>query len=143
MRESREKWKADLVIVDYADILRANSPFQERRDELATIYEDLRGLATTRNIPIWTACQTNRVGSTKHSPGLEHMADSWDKAKIADYIFALAQTDDEQLANELRIVILKVRNNSSGDPVEFGVDFSRSLFFDRGIDGNGRIGGSH
>lgn len=131
--EKRLNWKIDLVVVDYADILRADRSFDIRRDELATIYEDLRGLATTSNIPIWTACQINREGSKKNVPGLEHMSDSWDKAKIADYIFALAQTEAEKDANEIRMVILKVRNNSSGDPVEFGIDFSRAMFYDRGL----------
>lgn len=135
--ERKLGWKADLVIVDYADILKAGRSFDVRRDELATIYEDLRGLATTLGVPIWTACQTNRIGSKANKPGIEHMSDSWDKAKIADYIFALAQTEAEKEANEMKVHALKVRNNAGGDPVEYGIDFGRSMFFDRGLNGDG------
>lgn len=50
--------KPDLVIVDYADLLRGHG--QEKRHELEGIYEDLRGLAGEYEIPVWTASQANR-----------------------------------------------------------------------------------
>jgi len=48
----------DLVIVDYADILRGIGT--EKRHILENIYEDLRGLAGEYEVPIWTASQANR-----------------------------------------------------------------------------------
>ena len=48
----------DLVLVDYADILRGVGT--EKRHVLESIYEDLRGLAGEYDFPIWTASQANR-----------------------------------------------------------------------------------
>ena len=47
----------DLVLVDYADILRGIGT--EKRHILENIYEDLRGLAGEYEVPIWTASQAN------------------------------------------------------------------------------------
>jgi replicative DNA helicase len=51
--------KPDLIIVDYADLLRGAKGL-EKRHELGNIYEDLRGMAGEYQIPVWTASQANR-----------------------------------------------------------------------------------
>ena len=50
----------DMILVDYADILKPVGNFTERRHQLGNIYEDLRGMAGEFNVPIWTATQANR-----------------------------------------------------------------------------------
>lgn len=130
--ERHYKFKPDLVIVDYADILKATGKFDQRRDEVANIYVGLRGLAVNHNIPVWTASQTNKEGWKKKRIDLDNMSDSWDKAKIADYIFGLTQNDDERLAGEAQMSPLKIRNNSGGGIINCDVDYGRSLFIDRG-----------
>lgn len=57
--------KIDLIIVDYADILR---PSQSERNsnsysEAGGIYEELRGVAGELQVPIWSASQSNRCFS--------------------------------------------------------------------------------
>ena len=54
--------KPDLIIVDYADLLRGVGKYtkMEKRHELGNIYVDLRGLAGEFRIPIWSASQGNR-----------------------------------------------------------------------------------
>jgi hypothetical protein len=55
-------FKPDVIIVDYADLLRPTSGLREKRHELETIYEQLRGLAQEFQCCLWTASQTNRSG---------------------------------------------------------------------------------
>jgi replicative DNA helicase len=50
----------DLVIVDYADLLRPVKSKDKLHEELETTYEDLRGLAGEYKIPVITASQSNR-----------------------------------------------------------------------------------
>ena len=52
--------KVDMVLVDYADIMRDVHKSSEMRHALGNIYEDLRGLAGELQVPIWTASQANR-----------------------------------------------------------------------------------
>ena len=50
----------DMVVVDYADILKDTGTAKEVRHALGNIYEDLRGLAGEFQVPVWTASQANR-----------------------------------------------------------------------------------
>jgi len=50
----------DVIFVDYADIMKATSNFQEKRFALTSIYESLRALAMELALPIWTASQAGR-----------------------------------------------------------------------------------
>jgi KaiC/GvpD/RAD55 family RecA-like ATPase len=125
-------FQTDLLVVDYADILATKRHYGERRDELAGVYEDLRGLGQLAGIPIWSASQASREGVRRGTLDLTHISDSWDKAKIADYIFALCQDDHDKEFDEMRVVPLKLRTNAIEGPIKFNVDFSRSNFIDRG-----------
>ena len=52
-----------MIIVDYGDLIKPESSRKdEKRHQLETIYEELRGLAQESECPIWTASQTNRSG---------------------------------------------------------------------------------
>ena len=52
--------KPDIIIVDYADLMRSVDRIDARYQELGAIYEELRGLVGELNIPCWTASQTQR-----------------------------------------------------------------------------------
>lgn len=45
-----------LIIIDYADIMRSTRQYDSLRHELKLIYEELRGFAGEKAIPLWTAC---------------------------------------------------------------------------------------
>lgn len=54
--------KPDVVLVDYADLLRDTGVKGSTRNDimLGNIYEELRGLAGTYEVPVYTASQANR-----------------------------------------------------------------------------------
>lgn len=61
LRKLQQKdFKPDMIIVDYGDLLKPVSAQKEKRTELETIYEELRGIAGEFKCPLWTASQTNR-----------------------------------------------------------------------------------
>jgi len=123
----------DLVIVDYGDLLTAGKNYDQRRDELANIFTGLRGLAGTAGLPIWTATQANRAAMGKQSLTIANVADSWDKVKIADFIAALCQNENELTEQQMRLAFLKVRNNEAPAEVLMLTDLARSTFLDQGF----------
>jgi replicative DNA helicase len=125
-------FKPDIIFVDYGDILAPRRSFNVRRDDLATVYQDLRGIGQIINVPVWTASQINREGADRSYVKLTDIADSWDKVKIADYIFAFSQTEIQKQNNEGELSPLKVRNNASQESIPVTVDFSRAIFHDHG-----------
>lgn len=130
--EKIASFKPDIVFIDYGDILAPRRSFNVRRDDLATVYQDIRGLGQILGIPIWTASQINREGADRNFIKLTDIADSWDKVKISDYIFAFQQNEKEKEDGEASLAPLKIRNNQAGGPIPFTTDFSRAILHDHG-----------
>ena len=104
--------KPDLVIVDYADLLRGHG--KEVRLELGNIYEDLRGLAGECEIPIWTASQANRSALEDDIIGAEKIAESYSKIMTADFVLSLSRKIEDKLANTGRWHVIKNRFGPDG-----------------------------
>ena len=100
----------DMVIVDYADLLRPVTAQREKRNELESIYEELRGLAQEYKCPVWTASQTNRSGLNAE----ESISEAFNKCFVSDFIFSISRTVDDKQANTGRVFIAKNRNGPDG-----------------------------
>jgi len=104
--------KPDLIIVDYADLLRGHG--KEVRLELGNIYEDLRGLAGEYEIPVWTASQANRSALEDDIIGAEKIAESYSKIMTADFVLSLSRKIEDKLANTGRWHVIKNRFGPDG-----------------------------
>ncbi len=105
----------DMIIVDYADLLKPNkSNYKEKRIELESIYENLRGLAQEFECPIWTASQTNRSGLNAEVITMESISEAFNKCFVADFIFSLSRTIEDKSANAGRVFVAKNRNGPDG-----------------------------
>ena len=101
----------DLVIVDYADILRGIGT--EKRHVLENIYEDLRGLAGEVEVPIWTASQANRSSLEEEIIDASKVAEAYSKVMIADFVISVSRKVEDKIANTSRFHVIKNR---------FGID---------------------
>jgi len=107
-------FEPDLIIVDYGDLLSPISSYKEKRIELETIYEDLRGLAQEFECPLWTASQTNRSGLNAEVVTMESISEAFNKCFVADFIFTLSRTITDKSNNSGRIFVAKNRNGPDG-----------------------------
>ena len=115
MEKIKKKGKnIDLVLVDYGDLLRPISPQREKRNELESIYEELRGLAQEFQCPVWTASQTNRSGLNAEVITMESISEAFNKCFIADFICSLSRTIKDKQTNTGRMFIAKNRNGPDG-----------------------------
>jgi hypothetical protein len=104
----------DMIIVDYADLLRPVRSQREKRNELETIYEELRGIASEMQCPIWTASQTNRSGLNAEVITMEAISEAFNKCFVSDFIFTVSRTVDDKVANGGRVFVAKNRNGPDG-----------------------------
>jgi replicative DNA helicase len=105
----------DLIIVDYGDLLRPiSSAKEEKRHQLETIYEELRGIAQMHECPLWTASQTNRSGLNAEVITMEAISEAFNKCFVADFIFTVSRTIEDKNTNSGRIFIAKNRNGPDG-----------------------------
>ncbi len=125
------QWFPDLVIVDYGDLLKPLTHYDNEYSDLGAIFKDLRGLAGTYKVPCWTATQVNRSGMNQEIVDIEHMGDSIKKAQIADAIIGICTTREERLNNIIRLFGAKNRNGPSQFIIPIKYDFARMCFYDR------------
>lgn len=103
-----------LVIVDYGDLLKPVLTRKEKREELETIYEDLRGMAKEYQCPFWTASQTNRSGLNAEVITMESISEAFNKCFVADFICTISRTIDDKRNNTGRMLIAKNRLGPDG-----------------------------
>ena len=87
---------------------------REKRNELESIYEELRAIAMEMECPIWTASQTNRSGLNAEIITMESISEAFNKCFVADFIFSVSRTPEDKISNEGRIFIAKNRNGQDG-----------------------------
>jgi replicative DNA helicase len=104
----------DMIIVDYADLLRTLSTRREKREELESIYEELRAIMMENNVVGWTASQTNRTGLQAEIITMQSISEAFNKCFIADLIFSVSRTTEDKQKNGGRIYIAKNRNGQDG-----------------------------
>ena len=114
-----EKLKAsgfnpNLIIIDYADLLKSGSNRDGLYAELGGIYEELRGLSGETAIPIWTATQTNRAAIDHEVIQADSVGDSYKKVQTADFIMSVSRKTKDKLSNTGRIHIVKNRFGPDG-----------------------------
>jgi len=107
-------FKPGMIVVDYGDILKPISHSKEKREELETIYEELRALAHEFECPVWTASQTNRSGINAEVITMESISEAFSKCFVADFIFSVSRTGADKMNNTGRVYIAKNRNGIDG-----------------------------
>jgi len=106
--------KPDLIVVDYADLMRASSGVSDSESESNQIYVELRGLAGEYDIPVWTASQTNRGGLKEEVIGGDNIASSYRKLAHSDFMMSLSRKVEDKMSGTGRIHIIKNRFGADG-----------------------------
>jgi len=115
----------DMVIVDYADVVRGSRYLNEKRLEVEAVYEDLRGMAGELEIPIWTCSQINRSGSDDEIIEISSVSESWAKMAVADVVLTLSRRLKDKMNNTGRLYVGKNRRGRDGIAVPLILDPSR------------------
>ena len=121
-------FKPNLIIIDYADIMKSTRSYDSLRHELKLVYEELRNLAMELDIPVWTASQANRDSAQSDIVGLENMSEAYGKAMVADVVVSLSRKAAEKSTGFGRLFIAKNRAGKDGIVFPISIDTSMSLF---------------
>jgi len=115
-KSAMQGYKPDMVILDYADLLRdVSSKSSARHDQvLGNIYEDLRGVAGIYQIPIYTASQANRSALEQEIIEADKIAESYSKVMIADFVVSLSRKVEDKISGTGRWHVIKNRFGPDG-----------------------------
>lgn len=122
-----KSFRPDVIIIDYADIMRSTRQFDSLRHELKLIYEELRGLAMELNVPIWSASQTNRDATESEVVGIDKISESFGKAMVCDFIISLGRKQLHKSKGLCNLFVIKNRLGKDGILFPAKIDTARSI----------------
>lgn len=103
-----ENFIPDVIIVDYADLMRPEKKYTDNRDKINLVWEGLRNMANDRNIGIITASHTAKETFDKD---IKRNNASEDTRKLNHVTLAVSlnATDKENENNIIRLGMMEVR----------------------------------
>lgn len=105
-----EGFDLGLIIIDYGDEVWPLRKRDSRYTELGDIFKSLRELGHDYGCPVWTATQANRSSLGKEIITMGDLAESFQKAHVADAIVAICQTKEEEENETGRLFLAKLRD---------------------------------
>ena len=108
--------KPDVILLDYADLLRDTGVKGSVRNDimLGNIYEELRGLAGTYGVPLYTASQANRSALEEDIIEADKIAESYAKVMVADFVVSLSRKTADKISGTGRWHVIKNRFGPDG-----------------------------
>jgi len=131
-----DDFEADIIFVDYGDIMRSMHKSANTYEEQGWVFRELRGLAVKKNIAVITATQANRsalasgAGGTKEIIGMGETADSMEKNRILDGLFAITQSAKEKDEGKINLYMAKNRNGAANAFLEFLIRYENMTIKD-------------
>jgi len=140
-RRLHSRYKLDLVVIDYLQLLRSNTRKAQdnRQVEVAEISAGIKALAKELSVPVLVLAQLNRnpesrTGGSKGKPRLSDLRESGSIEQDADLVGLLwredyyADDEDERKETEgkAELLIAKQRNGPTGEvPLTFLHEYTR------------------
>jgi hypothetical protein len=134
------QFHADLVIIDYLQLLRAERRRQSTREELAEIVKEAKtvaaGYLNGRGVPVISPWQISREGwkQAKERKGMYHvlsdLAETHESAATSDVIISLLDVSDtrDKRNVDLTCQVLKNRDGAIGDKFSLTADYATCLY---------------
>lgn len=129
-------FKPDIILVDYADIMRSTRQYDALRHELKLVYEELRGFGMELGIPVWTASQSNRESTDSDIVGLDKISESFAKAMVCDFVITLSRKPLQKANGLGNLFVAKNRLGRDGILFPVRLDTARSIIeiLDKDVD---------
>ena len=123
---SNKGFVPDLIIVDYAGIMRSADRNDMLRLELKKVCEELRCLGEDLDVPLWTAIQSNKEGASSDVVDLTNLAESYSQAHVADFVLGISRQSAQKATGFGNIFVAKNRAGKDGIKYQIHMDTSRS-----------------
>lgn len=134
---AKEKAKGtifDMVCVDYADIMAPDFRYNSEIENSKSIYIGLRAIAQEEDLAMLSATQTNREGLKSSVARMEHVAEDFNRIRIADLVISINSNEEEKKKGIARLFFAASRNQRGDMTVYVKQDFSRMKFVKEIID---------
>lgn len=115
----------DLVVIDYMDLMASDRGYDSEREASKEIYTRVRGIAFREGFALLSATQTNREGNKAATATGTHVAEDFNRVRIADLVISVNRTEDEKKLGKARLYIALARNSQDGMTVFVKQDLNK------------------
>ena len=107
----KENFVPDVICLDYLTLLKSDmiTHINNTNSYYTSVAEELRGLATEKNVVVWTCLQFNRNGLTSSDPEMTDIADAIGIAFTGDLVVAVLENSELKEKNQYLLKQLKNR----------------------------------
>ena len=115
----------DVVIIDYANLMRSSVRTESSYDRIGSVYADLHSIAVEQDVVVWTVCRTNRLALDRAKVRVNYVGDSYAILYNCDSLFGLSLRSDDTPAPK-RVIpcsVLYFRDYSSGHQFYVEIDY--------------------
>jgi replicative DNA helicase len=121
----------DVIYIDYINICQSSRAKMSAGAVnsytlIKSIAEELRGLASEKDVPIVTATQLNRTGFGNVDPSMTDTAESFGLPATCDLLMAMVTTEELEAENHVMFKQLKSRYNDINKDRRFVVGINRA-----------------
>ncbi|WP_411512005.1 hypothetical protein QM042_01705 [Escherichia coli] len=124
----------DMVVVDYADLMRVRYDLRDDRANMRSVRTDLRALYDKHNVAGITASQTNREVFLSEVATMMHAADNIEKVRIADLVITINKTEEEEAKGGSCFDFTDGRNQKGGVSIRVKQNLEQMRFIERIMD---------
>jgi replicative DNA helicase len=104
----------DLILIDYADLMRSSAKADAKHEELQYIHEEIRGMLGELRLPGWTASQSQRSSLQDDVVEADKIAGSYGKIMTDDAVFSVSRKLADKVSNTARVHCMKNRFGPDG-----------------------------
>lgn len=121
--KTKEKFVPDVIYVDYMGILLSSKASLKNQNSYTVqkmVSEELRALAVTENLAVFTAAQFNRNADS--DPEMEDVSESYGVVMTADLIFSVMKPKEKEIESVF-VKVLKSRYSNKDSISMFSLGF--------------------
>lgn len=118
-----------LLIVDSPDLMQTINPnVKDERLRHKAIYWELKVLGENKKLITFVTAQLNKM-SSDDNPSAGDMSESYDKARMLDFLMVMSQSKTMKAVNEAALFIVKNRDGRTpAEPIMISTEFERMRF---------------
>lgn len=123
----KQGFKPDVIIIDYLNLC-ASSRLKMSENTYSfvkAIAEEIRALAQEYDLPIWSATQLNREGSSSSEPGMNQVSESFGLPATVDLLWTIVRNDKLDSMGQMMIIQSKNRYRDYTDMKKFYIGVNR------------------
>jgi hypothetical protein len=102
----------DIILIDYLDLIKVSSHYEQRRYELESLVEECRALGQEYRCPIVVPTQTNKIGFNSEIITITDASEAFSKTFAADVVLTFNRKKDgksDDFSNIGNVFIAKSR----------------------------------